>query len=93
MKNETTSTKTTAPIIDGTIAISATCGPQSPRIASPNEEPIRPAIMLVMQPMDLPRPVIAPAIAPITAPTINTHIQCINVPPCLSVHFCYFDTV
>lgn len=50
--------------------------PQLPSNASPSDEPIRPAKILAIQPMDLPLPVIAPAIKPITPPTINTHSQC-----------------
>ena len=47
-------TKITAPKIDGTIAIPATCGPHSPRRACPNEEPIKPAKILAIQFIDLP---------------------------------------
>lgn len=36
-------TKITAPKIDGTIAMPATCGPQAPNKAWPNEGPINPA--------------------------------------------------
>ena len=36
---ETIITKITAPIIDGIIAIPATCGPHAPNTASPIDEP------------------------------------------------------
>ena len=76
-KNETTATTITAPIIDGTIAIPASDGPQEPKIACPIAEPTKPATMLAIQHIDPPLFVIAPAIKPIIAPTINTHNQCI----------------
>lgn len=59
-------TKITAPKIDGTIAMPATWGPQAPNKAWPNEEPINPAKILAIQFIDLPCPVRAPAIKPIT---------------------------
>lgn len=72
----TTITKITAPKIDGTIAMSATFGPHSPKRAWPSEDPTNPAKILAIQFIDLPCPVKAPAIKPITPPTINTQIQC-----------------
>ena len=51
-------------MIDGMIAIPASCGPQVPSKASPNDEPIRPAKMLLIQPIEPPFFVKAPAIAP-----------------------------
>lgn len=77
-KKETTATTTIAPIIDGIMAIPAIFGPQLPKIASPMDEPTKPAIILLIQPIAAPRLVMAPAIAPITAPTIKTHNQCIK---------------
>ena len=76
-KNETTATKITAPKIDGISAIPAAFGPHSPKIACPILEPTNPAMIFVIQPIEFPLLVIAPAIAPITAPTINVHNQLI----------------
>lgn len=73
---ETATTKTIAPINEGKIAISAMCGPQEPRRASPSHEPTSPAIMLEIQPIALPRPTIRPAIAPIMAPIMTTQRTC-----------------
>ena len=72
---ETTSTKMTAPNIDGTIAIPAICGPHEPKIAWPKVEPTSPAIKLARNPIDPPLPVMKPAIRPIIAPTIKTQIH------------------
>lgn len=57
----------TAPIIDGTNAIPANDGPQEPSNACPRAEPTKPATIFAIQPMLLPLPVIAPAIAPINS--------------------------
>ena len=59
----TTITKITAPKIDGTIAMSATFGPHSPKRAWPSEDPTNPAKILAIQFIDLPCPVKAPAIS------------------------------
>lgn len=47
--NATTITKITAPKIDGTIAMSATFGPHSPKRAWPSEDPTNPAKILAIQ--------------------------------------------
>ena len=68
---DTIKTRITAPMIDGIIAMPARLGPQWPRIPCPIADPTRPAIILLIQPIDSPRFVIAPATAPIIAPTIK----------------------
>lgn len=73
--NETTTTKITAPSIDGIRAIPANAGPHEPNIDCPIEEPINPATILAITPIECPLLVIAPAIAPIIAPTIKDHIK------------------
>lgn len=65
-KNETTNTKTIAPISDGTIAIPPMTGPHVPNKACPIAEPISPAIIFAMIPIEEPLLVIAPAMAPMT---------------------------
>ena len=70
---ETIKIKMMAPKIEGTNAIPAKAGPQEPNSACPNQEPIKPARILAIQPIEPPRLVIAPATAPIIAPTINDH--------------------
>jgi hypothetical protein len=42
---------------------------------------MRPAMILLIHPIELPLLVIAPAIAPMMAPTINAQRKCINIPP------------
>ena len=83
--NEVRSTRITAPKIDGTMAIPAICGPHSPKIACPNDEPISPAKMLVKKPIEPPLPVIKPATIPIKAPIIRTQIQYIIGSPIFSL--------
>lgn len=73
--NETKTTNIIAPSMDGTIAIPAICGPHSPKIACPRVEPTSPAIVLAINPIEPPLPVIKPAASPIMAPTIKTQIQ------------------
>lgn len=67
--------------MDEISAIPAREGPQVPNNACPIADPIRPAIILAIQPMLLPLPVIAPAITPIIAPTINDQSQAMIIPP------------
>ena len=74
-KNDTIATKITAPIIDGTIAIPANEGPQLPSSDCPIAEPIHPATTFAIIPIEPPLFVIAPAIAPMTPPTINDQIN------------------
>jgi hypothetical protein len=81
-KNDTTATKMTAPMIAGTIAIPATCGPQVPNKPCPIDAPTSPATISKMQPRF--SPAMAPPIEPMTAPTINVHKKCIITPPKLS---------
>ncbi len=76
---DTIKTNTTAPIIEGISAIPAKLGPHDPRRLSPNQEPIKPATMLLIHPIAAPRLVIAPAIAPIIAPTISVQINPIMI--------------
>lgn len=71
---DTINTSITAPIIEGIKAIPARLGPQLPNRLSPNHEPIKPAKILLIYPIAAPRLVIAPAITPINAPTINDQI-------------------
>lgn len=78
MTKDTITTKIIAPINDGIIAIPAICGPHDPNRPSPKAEPTIPATILLIQPIDLPFFVSAPAIIPIIAPTIKTHNQCIK---------------
>ncbi len=86
---ETTSTKMTAPNIDGTIAIPAICGPHEPKIAWLKVEPTSPAIKLAINPIDPPLPVMKPAIRPIIAPTIKTQIHDnIGSPICFLFSYC-----
>jgi len=79
-KNETINTKMIAPINEGTIAIPPITGPHDPNTACPIAEPTSPAMTLAMIPIEEPLFVIAPAIAPITPPTINDQIK----PICIS---------
>ena len=72
-RNETTATTITAPTIDGIIAIPANEGPQLPRSDCPTDEPIRPAKIFAINPIEPPFLVIAPAMRPIRPPTIMDH--------------------
>ena len=58
----------TAPMTEGINAIPAKLGPQVPKIACPTEEPIKPAIILAIIPIDPAFLVILPAINPINPP-------------------------
>ena len=60
----------TAPKIDGTKAIPARLGPQEPKSDCPTDDPIKPAMILAIIPMEPPFLVIPPAIKPINPPTI-----------------------
>lgn len=66
-------------MIDGISAIPAKLGPQEPNKLSPNHEPIKPAMILLIQPIAAPRLVIAPATAPMIAPTISVQINPISI--------------
>ena len=61
-------------MIDGINAMPANEGPQVPRSPWPIHAPIKPATMFAIQPIAAPRLVIAPAMAPMIAPTINDQI-------------------
>ena len=53
-KNDTTATTMTAPKIDGTNAIPARLGPHAPKSDCPTDEPIKPAMILAIIPMEPP---------------------------------------
>ena len=53
-RNETTAITITAPTIDGIIAIPANEGPQLPRSDCPTDEPIRPAKIFAINPIEPP---------------------------------------
>ena len=55
------------------------------------EEPTNPATILAIHPIDFPLLVIAPAIAPMMAPIIKTHNQCIKHHPLLFFEGCFLD--
>ncbi len=61
------------PIIAGIIAKPPMTGPQLPKIRPPNQEPIKPAIILPIIPPGTSRPVSKPASQPIIPPTISIH--------------------
>lgn len=84
-KKETTATTMIAPIIEGMTAIPPIAGPQLPKSACPSEEPTRPAITLKIMPIDSPLLAIAPAIAPITPPTMIVHNQ-----PIVNLSFLFY---
>ena len=60
--------------MDGINAMPASEGPQVPSKAWPTKDPTNPAQILEIHPIELPFFVIAPAINPINAPTINDQI-------------------
>ena len=70
-KKDTTAMTITAPMTEGINAIPAKLGPQVPKIACPTEEPIKPAIIPAIIPIDPAFLVILPAINPINPPIIH----------------------
>ena len=60
--------------MDGINAMPASEGPQVPSKAWPTKDPTHPGKILEIHPIELPFFVIAPAINPINAPTINDQI-------------------
>ena len=77
---ETRATTMTAPMSEGMTAMPPSCGPQLPKSACPSADPARPAMMLAIQPIDPLRFVMAPAMAPMIAPTISVQIQYMMFP-------------
>jgi hypothetical protein len=86
-------TRTTAPMIAGTIAKFATCGPQFPNINVPSHAPTNPAIIFPITPPGIFLPAIRPAIQPIIPPTIYDQIKLIqNTPLSLNLLFhCFYS--
>ena len=68
-------TSTTAPIIAGIIAKSATRGPQLPKTAVPSHAPTKPAMILPIMPPGIFFPTRSPANHPIIPPTINDQMK------------------
>jgi hypothetical protein len=77
----TSKTKTAEPMIAGTIAKPATCGPQSPKIAVPSHAPTNPAMILPIMPPGIFLPTIRPANHPIIPPIINAQMKLIQYTP------------
>lgn len=77
---ETMATTMTAPMSEGMTAMPPSCGPQLPKSACPSADPARPAMMLAIQPIEPLRLVIAPAMAPMIAPTMSVQTQYMMFP-------------